>query len=257
MPEAVPVIFAGYLELEGNFTLTGLRVMTERDRATVFALMRESDVPKHLYPTDGGEEGFIGDFGKFVVVVWTSCLRRILRICRLEKKKAQGDALPFCLGEVVSRPTSTDAAHVLILQRKENGLQKAAYFARDVRRTKGFVKKLSRRAWVTVWKARHPPECEKCGGTMEIHRKKDGGNCWACFSVVHELYKCKEERGPFFRRWHYGLPPKALKIAEGWDLDFEKQLDKYRKKRRDEGKPPPERASRIHARALAKRRAKA
>jgi hypothetical protein len=163
------------------------------------------------------------------------------------------DELPFHLGTVVSRPSNEDAARILILEVLENRVEEPRYFARYVNRTKGFVNNVCKRAWIAAYKISHRPDCEICGAKMDIGMKQDGGSYWGCFSKTHPVPEGEKRPKPFFRGWHCVLPAKAKKIAEAEDRDFANNLKERRKKAKEEGKKPPERAFRIRARAKAKR----
>ena len=257
MPKAAPVIFEGYLSLQDKLESKGFREATDGQRLRFLVQMKKCDPAALRYPSRGGETCFFYAYGKYIVVIWTSCLLREIRRCRWQMDHCAPDELPFYLGTVVSRPPNEDAARILILEVMNDGSEKPRYFARYVNRTKGFVHNVCKRAWIAAYKISHRPVCEKCGAEMDICEKKDGGNYWGCFSKTHEIPEGEKVPKPFFQNWHCVLPPKAKKIADAEDRDFAKDLEERRKKAEKEGKKPPERSFRIRARANAKRMMKA
>jgi hypothetical protein len=88
---------------------------------------------------------------------------------------------------------------------------------------------------------------------MDICRNSEGGTYWGCFSKTHPIPEGEKSPKPFFQNWHFVLPPRAKKIVESEDRDFAKDLKERRDQAKKAGKKPPERASRIRARANAKR----
>lgn len=255
MPEAVPVTFGEYEEtLRPGLQELGYYIMTDAERTTVLAQMHNDGVvmvPR--YPPRGGEEGFMLDGGDLIAVVWTSCLRRLLRMCRMQKQRMPPGQLPLFEGNetIVSRPTSEDVAWLLILQKRRDGRYKAAYFARTVLRTKGFSKNLVARAKIVAYNVMFPAKCDECGNEMKIcENKKTGGNFWGCFSPSHGGRLVS-------KRWHSNLPPELKKPAEQWDREAAKQRRKRDKELLAQGKPKSERAHHIRARANAKRMMKA
>jgi hypothetical protein len=253
MPKAVPVTFEGYLTLQLNLEAKGFREATERQRLRFLAQMKKCDLTALRFFPRGGETCFFYAYGKYVVVIWTSCLLRVIRRCRWQMDHCVPDELPFHLGTVVSRPPSEDAARILILEVMKEKSEEPRYFARYVNRTKGFVNNVCKRAWIAAYKISHRPVCQKCGTEMDICRNKDGGSYWGCFSKTHPIPEGEKTPKPFFQNWHYALPPKAKKIAESEDRDFARDLRERRKKAEKEGKKPPERAFRVRAIANAKR----
>lgn len=98
------------------------------------------------------------------------------------------------------RDTGTDSGWVLIREGDE-----AVYFARPFKRSKGFILKLLRYAWITKWKVDHRPLCSECKGYMSIHRKKGTRQYfWICNK--NEYHK---ELNAIFLPWDYMLPKKA------------------------------------------------
>lgn len=251
MPEAVPVTFAGHMKIQENLESREFWEASEGERREILVQMKGTiTVQEFGYPSCSGETCYLYRFGKYLVVVWTSCLRGKVFKCRWMEKHLPSGKLPLHRGEVVSRPVNEDAGRVLILEETKDGKKYPRYFARYVHRTKGFVGNLCGRAWVAAYKISHRPTCEKCGKAMDICENDAGGNYWGCFDRSHFNDIVKE---PFFRNWHYGLPVKARKINEALDKAFKKQLAQRRREAKKLGKKPPERAFRIHARAKAKR----
>jgi hypothetical protein len=253
MPIAVPVTFEGYLSLKRELESKGFREATEGQRIRFLARMRKCDPTALRHSPRGGETCFFYAYGKYIVVIWTSCLSR--EICRRqwEMDHCAPDDLPFHLGAVVSRPPNEDAARILILEVMEDKPDEPRYFARYVNRTKGFVNNVCKRAWIAAYKISHRPVCEKCGAEMDICRNSEGGTYWGCFSKTHPIPEGEKSPKPFFQNWHFVLPPRAKKIVESEDRDFAKDLKERRDQAKKAGKKPPERASRIRARANAKR----
>lgn len=98
------------------------------------------------------------------------------------------------------RDTGTDSGWVLIRKGDE-----AVYFARPFKRSKGFILKILRYAWITKWKVDNRPLCPECKGYMDIYRKKGSRQYfWICNkSEFHQ------EQRVTFLPWDYGLPQKA------------------------------------------------
>jgi hypothetical protein len=257
MPIAVMVTFEGYLSLQYKLESKGFREATEGQRLRFLVQMRKCDPTALRRSPRGGETCFFYTYGKYIVVIWTSCLLREVRRCRWQMDHCTPDELPFHLGMVVSRPPNEDAARILIIEVMKDGSETPRYFARYVNRTKGFVNNVCKRAWIAAYKISHRPVCEKCGAEMDICRNKDGGSYWGCFNKTHPIPEGEKTPGPFFRDWHCILPPKAKKIAEAEDREFIRNLRKRRKEAEKQGKKPPERAFHIRARANAKRMVKA
>jgi hypothetical protein len=253
MPKAAPVTFEGYSSLQFKLESKGFREATESQKLRFLAQMRKCDPAALRCPPRGGETCFFYVHGKYIVVIWTSCLLREIRRCRWQMDHCAPDELPFHLGTVVSRPPNEDAARILILEVLKDQPDEPRYFARYVNRTKGFVNNVCKRAWIAAYKISHRPVCEKCGAKMDICRNKEGGSYWSCFNKAHPIPEGEKASKPFFRNWHCVLPPKAKKIAEAEDRDFAKDLKERRDKAKKAGKKPPERAFRIRAMANAKR----
>lgn len=107
--------------------------------------------------------------------------------------------------EKMWRQTNEDSGWVLIREG-----DKAIYFARPFKRTKGFIIRLLRYAWVTKWKVDHRPICDECKAYMFIHRKKNSRQYfWMCDK--NENHK---EQKPVFHSWDYLLPPKAYDFVK-------------------------------------------
>lgn len=123
------------------------------------------------------------------------------------------------------RDTSTDAAWCLIAEGDN-----AKYFARPFLRTKGFVLKFLRYAWVTKWKVDHRPLCPQCQDFMDIAKKiEPRGYYWICRNNVRH-----DENKPVFSPWDFGLPLKASKFVS-IRRDYTKR---YNDKNKKEGKTP-------------------
>lgn len=253
MPIAVPVTYEGHSKIQENLESKGFWEASEKERVEILMQMKGYiEVPEFGYPSCSGETCFLYRFGKYLVVVWTSCLREKVFECRRQEKKARSQMLLFNPGEVVSRPNGEDAGRVLILEETRKGRKFPRYFARYVHRTKGFVRNLCRRAWIAAYKISHRPKCERCGEPMDICETDAGGNHWGCFNWTHFNALIKD---PFFRDWHYGLPEKSQKMCRALDRAFKKQLYRRCKEAEEQGKKPPERAFVIRGRAKAKRAA--
>lgn len=103
----------------------------------------------------------------------------------------------------------------------------AVYFARPFKRTKGFIIKLLRYAWVTKWKVDHRHLCPECDSYMYIHRKKNTRQYfWICEKNTNH-----KENKPIFLSWDYLLPKKAtnfIRIRRSY-------TERYKNKNKKEG----------------------
>jgi hypothetical protein len=199
MPKAAPVTFEGYIGMQFNLESKGFREATEGQRLRFLAQMRKCDPTALSHSPRGGETCFFYAYGKYIVVIWTSCLLREVRKCRFQMDRCAPNELPFHLGTVVSRPPDEDAARIVILEVIEDKSEEPRYFARYVNRTKGFVNNVCKRAWIAAYKISHRPVCEKCSAKMDICMKEDGGRYWGCFNKTHEIPDGEEKPKPFFR----------------------------------------------------------
>lgn len=123
-----------------------------------------------------------------------------------------------------NRPKKSAEAWVII--EDEN---RALYFSHPMHRTKNFVRTLLKQAWIARWRGLNRPRCKECGEFMKIAPGKGiKSRYWRC-------YKKKKHASNRFVAldWDYGLPPKAKKYVEG----LRKRRAKYRKKRKQQGKP--------------------
>jgi len=102
------------------------------------------------------------------------------------------------------RDKDTDAGWCLIAEGDQ-----AKYFAKPFLRTKGFILKFLRYAWVTKWKVDHRPLCPQCQDFMHIVKKVEPrGYYWICRNNVRH-----NEDKPVFSPWDFGLPLKASKFV--------------------------------------------
>lgn len=87
---------------------------------------------------------------------------------------------------------------------------KEKYFAKPFQRTKGFILKFLRYAWISKYKVDNRPLCKECHAYMNIHRKvKTRQYFWVCGNNEKHL-----ESKSVFLSWDYKLPPKALKFVK-------------------------------------------
>lgn len=166
----------------------GFRAISKQE--IIGTLMRlEMKAPRS---NPGSEEGFTFTANHLTVYVWTT----FNRSTHLTKEE--------------------DLGWVLITQG-----DKAEYFAKPMRRTSGFLKKLLSRAWVTKYKAEHRPCCPSCGKLMNIYQRVTGGCYWGCFN------KNAHER-PIFKAWDLDMPIKAQKFLD----DMRALVDAYHERNR-------------------------
>lgn len=102
------------------------------------------------------------------------------------------------------RDTGTDIGWVLIVEG-----DKEKYFARPFQRSKGFILKFLRYAWVSKFKVDNRPLCPDCNAYMHLKRKTGTRQYfWACFN---------NERHPFktasFKSWDFNLKENALNFV--------------------------------------------
>lgn len=103
----------------------------------------------------------------------------------------------------------------------------AVYFARPFKRTKSFIIKLLRYAWVTKWKVGHRHLCPECNAYMDIHRKKNIRQYfWIC-----EKKENHKEKKLVFLSWDYLLPKKALEFVK----IRRSYTERYKKKNKKDG----------------------
>jgi hypothetical protein len=120
------------------------------------------------------------------------------------------------------RDTGTDSGWVLIRKGDE-----AVYFARPFKRSKGFIIKILRYAWITKWKVNNRPLCHECRGYMDIYRKKGSRQYfWIC-----NKSKSHNDQRATFLPWDYMLPKKASEFVSIRRTDTEK----YKKKNARDG----------------------
>lgn len=102
------------------------------------------------------------------------------------------------------------------------------YFARPFQRTKNFIVKFLRYAWISKWKVDHRHLCRECSAYMDIYRKKGTRQYfWTCWNKEkHSTIK------PIYLSWDYNLPPKAMEFVD----IRRKNTRKYIKKIKKEGK---------------------
>ena len=147
----------------------------------------------------GSETGFSFEANNYKVVVWSSFV------------ESENDW------------RKKDVARVLIVENDD-----IKYCSRDIRQTRFLPIRLARTAWIARWKVLHRPCCPECGGYMNIVNRKFRRYWWEC--LKKEAHSSgKKVTLP----WDHGLPPKALAYVE----KMRKPGDKYRRKRKKEGKP--------------------
>jgi len=117
-----------------------------------------------------------------------------------------------------------DTGWVLILEGKE-----VKYFAQPVHRTKNFVENLLNRAWIARWRVLNRHQCCECGQFMSIAQGRHlKSRYWRCDN------KTKHKGGRIVRLdWDHLLPRKTLAYVRG----LRKHRERYRERRRAEGKP--------------------
>jgi hypothetical protein len=102
------------------------------------------------------------------------------------------------------RNTGEDAGWNLIAEG-----DKPLYFAKPFKRTKGFIIRFLRYAWISKWKVDNRPLCLECHAYMDIQRKRGSRQYfWAC----HKKEK-HTSLNPRFVLWDYGLPKKASEFV--------------------------------------------
>lgn len=147
----------------------------------------------------GRELGFRFDANALTVVVWTSWLP----------------------AEEAIR--EEDSGWILI---KEG--DNPRYFVHPLMRTKGFLLRLARHAWVARQRALKRPLCTKCKQFMEIkYGRALKSRYWGCFRL-----KDHEDSGPDFCDWDYGLGPRAkefLKEERAPKRRYRQELKRQRK----------------------------
>ncbi len=119
---------------------------------------------------------------------------------------------------------ASDAGWVLIADG-----DRAKYFTHPLRRTKNFLLKLSRYAWIARWRVLNRPLCPQCHGYMRIaYGLALKSRYWRC-----DKKAAHDPRRPIFLAWDNGLPPKALSFVKK-----ERQpRRKYRQARKKAGLP--------------------
>ncbi len=118
------------------------------------------------------------------------------------------------------RDKETDAGWNLITEG-----DKAKYFAKPFSRTKGFILKFLRYAWVSRWKVEHRPLCPECQALMHIAKKDDKRQYyWICRNNIRHT-----EDKPVFLPWDFGLPLKAtafVKVRRAYTARYKKKVKK-------------------------------
>jgi len=118
------------------------------------------------------------------------------------------------------RDKDTDAAWNLIADS-----DKAKYFAKPFSRTKGFILKFLRYAWVSRWKVEHRPLCPECQNLMHIAKKEDKRQYyWICRNDIRHT-----ENKHVFLPWDFGLPLKAtafVKVRRAYTARYKKKVKK-------------------------------
>ena len=122
------------------------------------------------------------------------------------------------------RDKETDAGWNLIAEG-----DKAKYFAKPFSRTKGFILKFLRYAWVSKWKVDHRPLCRECQALMNISKKEGSRQYyWSCLN--NQMHT---ENKPVFSSWDFGLPLKAsefVKVRRAYTERYKKKVKKTGKK---------------------------
>lgn len=151
-------------------------------------------------PLEGRETGFIFAANDLKVYVWTTYLSS------------------------ARKSRDSDAGWVLIAEG-----DKARYFTHPLRRTKNFLLKLSRYAWVARWRVLNRPLCPQCHNYMRIaYGLALKSRYWRC-----DHKESHDPRRPIFISWDHGMPPKALSFIKR----ERKPRRKYRETRKKEGRP--------------------
>lgn len=103
------------------------------------------------------------------------------------------------------------------------------YSSYPMMRTKFFLLKMARRAWIAKRRATHRPVCPKCGRFMRIaYGRGMKSRYWRCdYKSEHDTH------APEFKDWDICLPPKAKAFVK----KERKIRRRYRNKRTKLGKP--------------------
>lgn len=87
---------------------------------------------------------------------------------------------------------------------------KGKYFAHPLHRTKNFLIKLARLAWIARWRVMNIPPCEECKRPMKIaYGKALKSRYWRCDYRQNHL-----NNKAVTANWDYGMPPKALALVK-------------------------------------------
>lgn len=151
-------------------------------------------------PRRGREAGFRYDANNLTVVVWTTWLQT----------------------EGVAR--EEDAGWILI---KEH--DRVRYFSYPLHRTARFLERLLVEAKIARCRVKNRPLCPECKGFMGISRTDvPRARFWACRCI-----KFHASGAPHYRDFDFALPPEA----KAYLARKRKRAARYRKKRRETGKP--------------------
>ncbi len=172
----------------------GFRELTSEEFSKTFKRLG-LEAPR---PQEGRETGFIFSANELKVFIWTTYLSQ-------EQKSRD-----------------SDAGWILIADG-----DRARYFTHPLRRTKNFLLKMVRHAWVARWRIIHRPLCPQCQRYMRIaYGQALKSRYWRCDNMRHHAK-------PIFVAWDNGMPPKALAFLQ----IQRKARSRYRQTRKKAGKP--------------------
>ncbi len=196
MPRQILPDEKAFADFKEKLLARGFRELTNEEFSTTFSRLGLT-APRSK---EGRETGFIFNANDLKVFVWTTYLNS------------------------EQRSRDSDAGWVLIADG-----DRARYFTHPMMRTKNFLTRLARRAWIARWRVVHRPLCPECRRYMKIaYGRALKSRYWRCdYRSSHHPYK------PIFLAWDYGMPPKALAFIE----KERKLREKYRDSRKKAGKP--------------------
>lgn len=188
-----------FLFLKKEILEMGYREMNQYDSRKSFLRLNLSP-PRNII---GREVSFYYNHNGYTVILHTTYLEK-------EKKW---------------RDTGTDVGWNLI----SHG-DKAVYFAKPFLRTKSFILKFLKYAYISKWKVDNRPLCPECKAFMVIFRKTGSRQYfWSCFNKTRH-----ESQKPQYLSWDYGLPQDDIKF-----VSIRREYTRnYHKKNKKEGKTP-------------------